>query len=490
MPAFDPIVDPLPDDAPPEKRPPSPLPSRLRRTLRRALAGAVIATPTVAILALTLAPRTSVAVAREATVTTPHADQGFVSVTAEAERALVFDPAQPVHVVVTVKGGPAPASTPRPPARIALVVDRSGSMGGHGADDKMGFARQAVGAFLRGLGPRDTCTVLGFDDQVETVIPWVPGGELAASDARIQALTPRGGTNIAAALDVAERAVLAAAQPGEARRIVLLTDGIDGSGRDLRALAQRLRGQDITLSCHGFGTDLNAPLLSSMAETGGGNFLFVDSGPRAVTAFETERDLALATVASGVTLRLEPAPGVEIDEVVSWEAARDGAARVVRIGDLAATAEKKVVVRVRWARGCVRDGRVPLARVTCVASRPGETAATASTLDVHAGLAGTAEAALASARPHLEAKLAQARFAITMTDVQRRLESGDLQGARAVARTAYEHLAANPGALAEVRARTFVASDAVSVFFETGDLPAEAEKARCVVPAGCLPVGK
>lgn len=496
-------VDPVPDDVPTGKlKLPPPLPPGRRRTAARALAGVVIATPSLAILALTLAPRATVALAREATapatppppVKTAAATvaAGAFTVAAEAERGLVHDPAEPVHVLVTVKGGPAPAQATRPPARVVLVVDRSGSMA---SGDKIGFARQAVVAFLRGLGPADACAVLAFDDQVERAIPWTPGQELQADDARVAAITARGGTDIAQALEAAEQLLVADARPGEARRIVLLTDGHDGSGRDLRELARRLTSKDITLSCHGFGTGLNAPLLASLAETGGGNFLFVDSGPRAVAAFETERDLALATVARALTVRLEPAAGVEIDEVVSWEAVRDGAARTVRVGDLPAGAERKVVARVRWGHGSREvDGGLPLLRVTCSADverTPGSCLVgplPVATLDVGVRYTADDAAARASARPHLAPKLAQARFALEMTEVQRRLASGDGAGARDAAKAAYERLAAHPAALADVRARSFVASDAAVIFFQTGEL--QLESAPCVLPSVLLPVGK
>ncbi|MCO5168467.1 MAG: VWA domain-containing protein [Planctomycetes bacterium] len=470
------------------------------RTLAPARRGRTLVAATAATLALgavawlgasasSLGAAPAVAAGSPATIVAPAATPcGPVVVTAEAEHAAVFDPADPEHLVVTVRAAAAaPASAERPPLRVVLLVDRSGSMG-WGAG-KMEHARRAVGAFLAGLGPRDAAAVVGFDDQVEVVVPWSAGGAVAPDDPRVQALSPRGGTDIARALEAAD-ALLADAPPGgEARRVVLLTDGRDGSRRDLRAIARGLRAGGATLSCHGFGADADAPLLGDLAELGGGGFLFVDSGERAVRAFEAERDRALATVALGVEVRVEPAPGVSIEEVVSWQARTDGGARVVTLGELAAGLERKVVVRLRWSEAAGRDGAVPLARVICRAAPLGGVPATVA-LSVEAALAADAAAARASARPHLGSRLAEARFALAMQGAQARLERGDVDGARREARAAYAGLAAHDDALERVRGRSYVASDAGARYYASGELPEDAATLRALIPSTLLPVGK
>ena len=84
-----------------------------------------------------------------------------------------------------------------------------------------------------------------------------PATRRAKSTARVGEITPQGGTNLAAALDLGYQTALRHYQAGSINRVVLLTDGAANLG-DVNpdALKQKVeahRKQGIALDCFGIG---------------------------------------------------------------------------------------------------------------------------------------------------------------------------------------------------------------------------------------------
>jgi len=412
---------------------------------------------------------------------------GPLAVRATLEREATADPAASQWLVVEVTADES-AKAARPPLRLALVVDRSGSMGE--PSTKIEGARRAVASFLAGLRPEDACAVVAFDGEA-TPLGSVRGGG-GTPEHLFTELYPRGGTALQLGLEAGAAALdgLGTA-PGAVRRVVLLTDGQDPSSTaSLPLLASQLAARGISVSCHGFGADVATDLLASTAEAGGGTLRYVDSPANAVAAFDAELSHVAGTVARNLSLRLDPAPGVEVEEVVSWQATpvgEDLRGRRVTLGDVPGGTTRKVVVRVRGSRTALEGSALPLVRVSWDGTTPQGSALTGSAL-VASRLVGSEAEAEATRRPELAAKLAQAQFAHAMAGVQRDLASGDLDAARTAARAAHARLGA--AGVAACESSEFVTSDAARAFYATGELPADAREAACAVPAFLLPVGK
>ena len=87
---------------------------------------------------------------------------------ARTDRSLVRAGARSVrHVVVTVVAPVADRSAERPPADVAFVLDRSGSMGG----EKIVLARDAILQGIAMLKPTDRFAVVAYDDHIDVVTP-------------------------------------------------------------------------------------------------------------------------------------------------------------------------------------------------------------------------------------------------------------------------------------------------------------------------------
>jgi Ca-activated chloride channel family protein len=197
-------------------------------------------------------------------------------------------------------------------ADVVLCLDVSRSM--HARDiapDRLARAKQEAAA-LADRAPDGRLGLVAFAGTARLLAPLTRDG-LSFRALLAQADTTavdRGGTDLAAALDVA-RGALAARRPdaGEVPAIVvLLTDGEDHEGRGLEA-ARRLAARGIVVHAVGFGTPRGGKIAmppggGEMARPGedGENWLRDRAGRDVVSALH-EEDLRRIAEATGGTVR-------------------------------------------------------------------------------------------------------------------------------------------------------------------------------------------
>ncbi len=270
----------------------------------------------------------------------------------QTDRALI--PASPsvryLQVHVSAPSAPAKAGDPRPPTDVALVLDRSGSMGG----SKFSMARTAVQHAIRLLAPTDALAVVCYDDRVDTLL----GRTLASAEAKALALDRLAVTDARGATDLAggwlQGAAELSAQASDTRkRVLLLTDGLANRGltdpADLEAAAQSLRAQGITTSTFGLGADFDEALLSRLATAGGGRFYFIEQAGQIPDVFMSELGEALEVVARDATFEITAKDGVHCTLVNARPTEAVPGGIRVRLGDLVANQEVTFVIAVRIA---------------------------------------------------------------------------------------------------------------------------------------------
>ncbi|KAA3605153.1 MAG: VWA domain-containing protein [Planctomycetota bacterium] len=151
----------------------------------------------------------------------------------------------------------------KPNLGLILVLDKSGSMGGH----KIELAKEAAIASAEVLKPRDLIGVVAFDGLPEWIVHLTDATELDAITQLVARLDAGGGTNIYNGLYEAYQALLES--DAKLKHIILLSDGItQGSG--YRELVSHIAADDITLSTVGIGEGVDVDLLQGMAEWAGG----------------------------------------------------------------------------------------------------------------------------------------------------------------------------------------------------------------------------
>lgn len=158
----------------------------------------------------------------------------------------------------------------RPPLRLALAIDASGSM----ANGSLEAAREAAIGICNSLRSEDRLSVVSFDDQTTVHVRNLPqdaDGRASASRA-IDAIRVGGTTNLGAGW--LEAADCAAGNAEGTAHVIVLSDGHANQGicdptelaQHARALAQR----GVTTSAVGIGDGYSPLQLDAIAEAGGG----------------------------------------------------------------------------------------------------------------------------------------------------------------------------------------------------------------------------
>jgi Ca-activated chloride channel family protein len=150
--------------------------------------------------------------------------------------------------------------------RLALVLDRSGSMGGLPIEQ----ARKAMEACLSALAEDDQFGIIAFDGQVERFRDGLAAATQARrDDARefLRGINARGGTELAAAIE--EAAELLGKEGGD---ILVVTDGqVFGT----ETILSRVRGTAVRIHCLGIGSASQDRFLALLARETGGVSRFV-----------------------------------------------------------------------------------------------------------------------------------------------------------------------------------------------------------------------
>ncbi|WP_221091237.1 vWA domain-containing protein [Deinococcus aquaedulcis] len=129
---------------------------------------------------------------------------------------------QTTHLTLLIRVHPAPVpihAAWRPPLNLALVIDRSGSMGGH----PLHMARQAAGAAVRQMGLNDQVSVVAFDDEVRVVVPSQPVTDPAGIIRAMDTIEAGGMTNLHGGWLEGATQVAAHLDPQALNRVVLLS---------------------------------------------------------------------------------------------------------------------------------------------------------------------------------------------------------------------------------------------------------------------------
>ena len=282
----------------------------------------------------------------QASATTVTESSGVLSYTLGISQSrVVTSETAIVGAEVRLNAGSDSGAAVRAPVALAVVLDVSGSMSG----EKIDQAKDAVSRLVERMHPEDQLAFVTYNHTAQVVQPLTPvSAAREVIPGLIKQVFAGGGTAIPPALTMGV-GQLAGAPPSYLRRVVLVSDGLDGSGQALPAVVQQLEHQSRAgtyLSSLGIGVDYDEQWLTSVADAGRGNYAFLASGAELTTFLRRELDETSRTVVDQVIANVVLPNGFRVRRSVGASVPTSGTALSIPIGPMFAGDERKVVLEL------------------------------------------------------------------------------------------------------------------------------------------------
>jgi Ca-activated chloride channel homolog len=253
---------------------------------------------------------------------------------------------QTTFLKVALTGFELPAQGDRPLANVAIVIDKSGSMGG----DRIERAKEAAIMAVNTLQANDIVSVVAFDNTVEVVTPATKVSDKERIARAIRGIHVAGGTGLFAGVSKGAAEVRKFLSKNRVNRVILLSDGQANIGpnspAELGQLGATLARQGMSVTTIGLGTDYNEDLMTQLASYSDGNHMFVDNSRDLARIFQREFGDVGSVVAQEVEVTIRLKPGIRPIRILGREGEiTDGVVRL-RMSQLYSQQEKYVVLEV------------------------------------------------------------------------------------------------------------------------------------------------
>lgn len=236
--------------------------------------------------------------------------------------------------------------TQRPPANIAIVLDKSGSMAG----DKIAAAREAAIAALSHLGGDDIISVITYDTTVNVLVPATRFTDREAIYRLIRGIQADGSTALFAGVSKGADELHKFMSKERVNRIVLLSDGQANVGPsspgELADLGSSYGREGIAVTTIGLGSDYNEDLMSHLAVMSNGRHYFARESAELAGVFDKEFGDVMKIVAQEVVLEIECAAGVRPVRVLGRDGEISAQKTRVNFNQLYSEHERYVILEV------------------------------------------------------------------------------------------------------------------------------------------------
>jgi Mg-chelatase subunit ChlD len=159
----------------------------------------------------------------------------------------------------------------KPSLAMAIVIDKSGSMGGQ----KIELAKDAAKGAVELLGQNDKIAVLAFDGETYVVCEMQPASNKSHVLDKVSSIEAGGGTVMAPAMETAFETLRDTV--AKLKHVIILTDGVSAPG-PFEDIAQNMAQARITCSTVAVssGDEVDVKLLQEIARIGNGRYYYTD----------------------------------------------------------------------------------------------------------------------------------------------------------------------------------------------------------------------
>ncbi len=239
----------------------------------------------------------------------------------------------------------------RAPVNVALVIDKSSSMGG----EKIAQARNAAKMAVERLQEDDIVSIVAYDSNVQVLVPATKLTDKSQVLRRIDQLQAGGTTALFAGVSKGAAELRKFLAKDRVNRVILLSDGQANVGPktpgELGELGESLVKEGISVTTIGLGLGYNEDLMAKLAFESDGNHIFVEDEEQLVAIFDEEFGDILSVVAQEVVVKIDCADGIRPVRMLGREADISGAKVITTLNQIYSGQEKYILLEVEVAEG-------------------------------------------------------------------------------------------------------------------------------------------
>ena len=254
-------------------------------------------------------------------------------------------------------------SSERTPANIAIVLDKSGSMG----VDKLRNAKEAARMAVNLLNENDIISIISYDSTVNVLVPATKVSDKRAINRAIDKMRSNGKTALFAGVSKGAAEVRKFLSKDRVNRVILLSDGQANIGPSspsaLGDLGASLSKDGITVTTIGLGTGYNEDLMANLAGYSDGNHAFVKDAEDLAKIFKYEFGDVLSVVAQDVEIIIRCKNGIKPIRILGRDGTILGQTVRTNMSQLYSEQEKFVLIEVEVPAGKAKQ-EVSLADVS------------------------------------------------------------------------------------------------------------------------------